>query len=53
MLPAWKFLGAVKPADVSVRPVGPVRVDEVQGTMVAVKDVVLLQYGDPEGPPSP
>jgi hypothetical protein len=50
---AWKFRGALIPAGDSVSPVGPVRVDEVQGTMTAVALVAVLQKGAPEGPPSP
>lgn len=59
---AWKFLGAVRPEDGSVRPVGPTSVvalgvpvgtAEAQGKTAAVADVELLQKGAPEGPPSP
>ena len=48
---AWKFLGAVRPAGDSVRPV--VWGSEVQGTTVDVKVVDVLQLGEPEAPPSP
>jgi hypothetical protein len=54
---AWKFRGALIPAGDSSPfiPVGPVSVGELllQGTMVAVAEVELLQKGAPEGPPSP
>lgn len=48
---AWKFRGAVNPDGGSVRPVGDD--SEVQGTTADVIDVEVLQYGEPEGPPSP
>jgi hypothetical protein len=47
------FRGALKPDDGSVKPVGPTRVGELQGTTTEVVDVELLQKGAPEGPPSP
>jgi hypothetical protein len=51
---ARKFRGAVRPDVGSVRPVGYAEiVAELQGTIVAVAEVVVLQYGEPEGPPSP
>ena len=50
---ACMFLGALRPEDGSVRPVGPVSVGELQGTTVEVNVVDVLQYGAPEGPPSP
>jgi hypothetical protein len=45
--------GALSPDDGSVRPVGPVSDDELQGSTTDVVEVELLQKGAPEGPPSP
>jgi hypothetical protein len=55
---AWKVRGAVKPDVGSVRPTGIVEeASEVHGTEVVVEvvaaAVAVLQYGAPEGPPSP
>jgi hypothetical protein len=50
---AWKLRGALIPAGDSVNPVGPVSVDELQGTTADVASVEVLQKGAPEGPPSP
>ncbi len=50
---ACVFLGALKPEDGSVKPVGPINEDELQGNTTDVEDVELLQKGAPEGPPSP
>jgi len=47
------FLGALRPEDGSVNPVGPVSVGELQGTTADVSVVDVLQKGAPEGPPSP
>jgi hypothetical protein len=44
---AWKFRGALIPAGDSVRPVGPVSVEELQGTTTDVAVVEVLQKGAP------
>ena len=48
---AWKLRGVLIPAGDSVRPVWPVRVDELQGTTVDVDNVDVLQKGAPEDRP--
>ena len=55
---AWKLRGAVSPAGEIVKPVcRPLNEDELQGTTGTVGDArvgsAVLQYGAPEGPPSP
>jgi hypothetical protein len=47
------FSARSRPEDGSVKPVGPSQRGELQGSTTDVKDVELLQYGAPEGPPSP
>ena len=47
------FLGALKPEEGPVNPVGPTNAGELQGSTTDVKDVELLQKVAPDGPPSP
>ena len=48
--------GAVKPEDGSLRPVGPGRLEVLQGTTVAVSETAVVHNGAPEiaafGPPA-